>query len=70
MALTFLISIILLALCLAGMAISMLIKKDGAFPNTEIGSNPRMRQLGLRCSKEEECAACSRSNACTSNTPN
>jgi len=52
------------------MAISMLIKKDGAFPNTEIGSNPRMRQLGLRCSKEEECAACSRSNACTSNTPN
>ncbi|MCL2726801.1 MAG: hypothetical protein FWD56_00285 [Bacteroidales bacterium] len=62
MALTLLISIILLALCIAGMAISILVKRNGRFPITEIGANPHMRKLGLRCAKEEaseQCSSCS-----------
>ena len=63
---TLLISIILLALCVAGMAISILLKKNGSFPNTEVGSNPNLRKLGLRCPKEEEpgrlCNGCNIAN--------
>ena len=54
MALTLLLSIVLLALCFAGMAISILLKKNGSFPITEVGANPNMRRLGLRCAREED----------------
>jgi hypothetical protein len=64
MALTILIAITLLSLCVAGMAISILLKKGGTFPVTEIGANPNMRKLGLRCAKEEEGQSCS---ACNNN---
>jgi hypothetical protein len=67
MALTLIISIFLLAICVAGMAISILLKKNGKFPITEIGANPNMRKLGLRCPKEEEmqqCTTCSCFSAC------
>ena len=55
MVLTLLISVFLLALCVAGLAISILLKKNGQFPQTEIGTNPHMRKLGVRCAKEESC---------------
>ncbi|MCL1973589.1 MAG: hypothetical protein FWG54_02070 [Bacteroidetes bacterium] len=54
MALTILISVFLLALCVLAMAISILLKKGGKFPETEIGRNPQMRKMGIRCAKEEE----------------
>ena len=68
MALTILISVILLGLCMAGLALNILVKKNGQFPQTEIGQNPYMRKMGISCVKEDECAACSRSNACATNT--
>lgn len=49
-----LISIALLALCFAGLALNILVKKNGKFPETEIGQNKQMRQLGIRCTKQDE----------------
>jgi len=67
MALTLLISIVLLALCITGMAIGILLKKNGEFPITEIGANPNMRKLGLRCAQEEFCGK--RCGTCSDNSP-
>ncbi|MDR0737987.1 MAG: hypothetical protein LBF39_02820 [Prevotellaceae bacterium] len=52
-------SIVILGLCFAGLAITMIIKKNGKFPETEIGHNKNMQQLGIRCAKQEElCSGC------------
>ena len=56
MDIVFILSLILLALCVLGLSINMLIKKNGSFPKTEIGENPHMREHGIRCAKEEELA--------------
>lgn len=44
----------ILTLCVAGMAITIIVKKDGKFPETEIGRNENMRKLGIRCMQDEE----------------
>ncbi|MDR1405981.1 MAG: hypothetical protein LBI89_02100 [Prevotellaceae bacterium] len=49
-----LVSIGLLGLCMAGLAINMLVRKNGKFPETEIGKNSSMRKLGITCVKQEE----------------
>ena len=48
------ISTILLALSFAGLALNVLLRKNGKFPETTIGSNKQMRRLGIRCAKQEE----------------
>jgi hypothetical protein len=47
-------STVILGLCFAGLAITIIIKKNGKFPETEIGRNKNMQQLGIRCTKQEE----------------
>lgn len=44
----------ILAACVAGMAISIIVKKNGQFPDGEIGTNPNMQKLGIQCAKQEE----------------
>jgi hypothetical protein len=52
-------SAIILGLCFAGFAITMIIKKNGKFPETEIGRNKNMQKLGICCAKQEElCGDC------------
>jgi hypothetical protein len=52
-------SIALLGLCVAGLAITILVKKNGKFPDTEIGRNKNMLRLGIRCAKEDAlCSGC------------
>jgi hypothetical protein len=46
------ITILLLALCFLALGIRIWIK--GKFADTEVGHNPNMRKLGIRCAKEEE----------------
>jgi hypothetical protein len=54
-----LLSIALLGLCFAGLAITILVKKNGKFPDTEIGRNKNMQRLGIRCAKQDElCSGC------------
>ena len=43
-----------LALCMAGLGINILLRKGGKFPETEVGSNKNMRKLGITCAKQDE----------------
>ena len=51
---TFLAAALFLALCFAALAIRILLKKGGRFPETEISRNKALRERGIRCVKEEE----------------
>ena len=61
---------VLMALCMAGLAIRILLKKDGRFPETHVGRNKNMKKLGITCAQNEsalcqgrkdapECQSCS-----------
>ena len=52
-----LLSIVLLALAFAGIAIKILAKKDGEFDGTCAGSNIKMKEKGIvcGCGNEEGC---------------
>ena len=50
----FLLAVLLLALAVAGLAITTLVKKDGKFPDGEISHNKELRRRGVICAKEEE----------------
>jgi hypothetical protein len=52
-------SIALLGLCFAGLAITIIVKKNGKFPDTEIGRNKNMQRLGIRCARQDGlCDGC------------
>ena len=50
----FLLAIALLAIGVAGMAVTIILKKDGKFPDGEISHNKELRRQGVICAKEEE----------------
>jgi len=50
----FLVTAVLIALCIVGLGFNIFFRKDGKFPETEVSSNKEMRKLGIRCAKEEE----------------
>ena len=50
----FLLALLLLAIGVAGMAVTILFKKDGKFPDGEIAHNKALREQGIICAKEEE----------------
>lgn len=50
----FLLAVLLLAVGVAGMAVTILVKKDGKFPDGEISRNKELRRQGIICAKEEE----------------
>jgi hypothetical protein len=70
----FLLTVILLALCVAGLGVRIWIK--GEFTEHETGRNKNMKKLGIKCVKDEEaeqhrnnescntCSACSFFDAC------
>lgn len=45
----FIIALILLGLSLVGLAVGILLKKNGSFPETHIGRNKAMKQRGITC---------------------
>lgn len=45
----FLIVVVLLAIALAGLAITILVKKGGKFPEIHIGRNKAMKKLDIHC---------------------
>jgi hypothetical protein len=52
------ISVLLLGLGVLGMAITIVLKKDGKFPDTEVSHNENMRKLGITCEKCDEMKSC------------
>ena len=56
----FLLTVVLLGLAFAGIAIKILLKKDGEFAGTCASNNPLLREEGASCSvcgarPEEQC---------------
>jgi len=51
---TFLVTAILLLAAVAGMAITIIVKPGGKFPDGEISHNKSLRKQGIVCAKEEE----------------
>jgi hypothetical protein len=51
---TILISLALIALAFMGLGISIFFRHNGRFPETEIGRNRKMRELGITCAKCDE----------------
>lgn len=51
---SFILAAIILAIGVAGMAITIIVKKDGKFPDGEISHNKALRKKGIICAKEEE----------------
>ena len=49
----FLLALALLAVGVAGMAVTILVKKDGKFPDGEISHSKVLREKGVICAKEE-----------------
>jgi hypothetical protein len=50
----FLASLILVGLAFAGIGVNILFRKNGKFPQTEVGSNKNMKNLGITCTKQDE----------------
>ena len=48
---TLLFTVIILVICVALMAIKVLVKKDGRFPNTHIEGNRALGKKGIYCAK-------------------
>jgi hypothetical protein len=61
MLVTLLISVLIIALCVAMLSISILLKKDGRFPNTHISGNKAMRDRGIGCVQAQDREAQHRS---------
>ena len=49
MLIVIILAIILLGLALVGLGISMIIKKNGKFPEIHIGKNKAMKERGIHC---------------------
>ena len=47
-------SIIVVGLCVFGLSINIIFKKDGKFPDKEISHNKDLRKQGIICAKDEE----------------
>ncbi len=45
---------VLVALALAGMAITILVKPKGRFPNTHISHNKEMKKRGITCAQHTD----------------
>ncbi|MDR0295428.1 MAG: hypothetical protein LBH91_04460 [Prevotellaceae bacterium] len=63
-AILILISIALVGFCVVALAISIIVKKNGKFPEREIGKNKRLRKLGLRCPRQEEMMRWRKKSSC------
>ena len=48
------ISVAIIAIAVFLMSFNIIFRKNGKFPETEIGHNKEMRKMGLMCAKSEE----------------
>lgn len=49
-----LLTTLIVAICIALMAITIIIKKNGRFPNTHVGGNKEMRKRGIKCVEAQD----------------
>ena len=51
---TLLITLLIIAISFALLAITIIIKKNGKFPNTHGGGNREMRKRGIKCGQSQD----------------
>ena len=51
---TLLITLLIIAISFALLAITIIIKKNGKFPNTHVGGNREMRKRGIKCVQSQD----------------
>ncbi len=47
-------TVVLVAIAMAGMAITILVKKGGKFPNTHVSGNKYLKRNGIYCSQTQD----------------
>lgn len=50
----FLAAVVLIGIGVVGMCFNIIFRKNGEFPQTDVGTNENMRKLGIRCMREED----------------
>jgi len=56
----------ILGICVLFLAIGIILKKNGKFPETHISQNKNMRKMGIACAKHDEYEQCRQQNTCSS----
>ena len=51
---TLLFTLLIIAISVALLSITVIIKKNGKFPNTHIGGNRHMRKRGIKCVQSQD----------------
>lgn len=51
---TLVITVLIVAICMALLAINILLKRNGRFPNTHVSGNKAMRQRGVTCVQSQD----------------
>ena len=51
---TLLFTLLIIAISVALLAIKVIIKKNGRFPNTHVGGNKEMRKRGIKCVQSQD----------------
>ncbi|MBQ8271057.1 MAG: hypothetical protein IJZ22_07655 [Bacteroidaceae bacterium] len=51
---TLLLTLLIIAISFALLAITIIIKKNGKFPNIHIGGNKNMRKRGIKCAQSQD----------------
>lgn len=49
-----LLAVVLLSIAIVGMAITILLKKGGKFPNTHVSGNRYLKRKGIYCSQTQD----------------
>lgn len=49
-------AVAMVAIAFAGLAIQVLLRKGGKFPNTHVGGNPYLQKHGISCAKTQDKA--------------
>ena len=51
---TIILTLLIIAISFALLAITIIVKKNGKFPNIHIGGNREMRKRGIRCAQSQD----------------
>jgi hypothetical protein len=62
---TVLISILLMGLVIVMLSLTLLLKKNGKFPDTHIEDNQYLQKQGITCALQDEFECCSSNNKIT-----
>lgn len=57
MSIVYLLTALILAICLVFMCIGIIIKKNGRFPKTHMSSSEAMRKQGVTCAQSQDFKA-------------